>query len=52
MKLEFPKFKGENPSGWVYKAYQLFQLYNTPPNQKILLASYHIEEEALIGFKR
>ena len=35
----------------MYKAYQLFQLYNTPPNQKILLASYHMEEEALIWFQ-
>ena len=51
MKLEFPKFRDENPSGWVYKAHQFFQLYNTPPNQKILLASYHMEEEALIWFQ-
>ena len=49
-KLEFPKFRGENPSSWVYKAYQFFQLYDTPPNQKILLASYHMEKEALIWF--
>ena len=39
VKLEFPRFKGDNPSGWVYKAHQFFQLYGTPPNQKILLAS-------------
>ena len=50
VKLEFPNFKGENPAGSVYKAHQFFQLYNTPPNQKILLASYHMEEEALIWF--
>ena len=51
MKLEFPRFKGDNPLGWVYKAHQFFQLYGTPPNQKILLASYHMEEEALIWFQ-
>nr|XP_023880783.1 uncharacterized protein LOC111993148 [Quercus suber] len=51
MKLEFPKFKGENPLGWLYKAHQFFQLYNTPPNQKILLAPYHMEEKALIRFQ-
>ena len=50
VNLEFPKFRGENPSGWVYKAHQFFQLYGTPPNQKILLASYHMEKEALIWF--
>ena len=50
-KLEFPKFNQENPAGWVYKAHQFFQLYNTPPNQNILLALYHMEEEALIWFQ-
>jgi len=51
VKLEFPRFKGENPSGWVYKAQQFFHLYNIPLNQRILLASYHMEEEALIWFQ-
>ena len=51
VKLEFPRFRGENPSGWIYKANQFFQLYGTPPNQKILLASYHMEDEALIWFQ-
>lgn len=35
----------------MYKAQQLFQVYNTPLNQRILLASYHIEDEALIWFQ-
>lgn len=30
----------------------IFQLYSTPPNQKILLASFHMEEEALVWFRR
>ena len=30
VRLEFSRFKGENPLGWVYKANQFFQLYNTP----------------------
>ena len=51
VRLEFPRFKGENPSSWVYKANQFFHLYNTPVNQKILLASYHMEDEALIWFQ-
>ena len=50
-KLEFPRFRGENPSRWIYKANQFFQLYGTPPNQKILLASYHMEDKALIWFQ-
>ena len=51
VRLEFPRFKGENPSSWVYKANQFFHLYNTLVNQKILLASYHMEDEALIWFQ-
>ena len=51
VRLEFPRFRGENASGWVYKAYQFFQLYNTPINQRILLDSYHMEDEALIWFQ-
>ena len=51
MRLEFSRFRGENPLGWVYKAHQFFQLYNTPINQRILLASYHMEDEALIWFQ-
>ena len=35
----------------MYKANQFFHLCNTPVNQKILLASYHMEDEALIWFQ-
>ena len=51
VRLEFHKFKGENPLRWVFKFHQFFQLYNTPPNQKIWLASYHTEDEALVWFQ-
>ena len=30
MKLEFPRFFGEDPTSWVYKANQYFKYYNTP----------------------
>ena len=51
LKLEFPRFRGEDPLCWVYKANQYFQLYNTPLSQRILLASYHMEDEALVWFQ-
>ena len=51
MKLEFPRFRGENSSGWVYIAQQYFQLYSTPLNQRILLAFYHMEDEAWVWFQ-
>lgn len=51
MKLEFPKFGGDNRSAWIYKANQYFHYYNTHVNQKILMASYHIEDEVLVWFQ-
>jgi hypothetical protein len=27
MKLEFPRFKGGNPTSWIYRAIQLFHYY-------------------------
>jgi hypothetical protein len=45
IKIEFPKFKGEDPSCWVYEANQFFNYYNT---SKVLVASFHMDEEALV----
>ena len=35
----------------MYKAQQFFQLYSIPLNQRILFASYHMEDEALVCFQ-
>ena len=51
MKLEFPRFFGEDPASWVYKANQYFSYYNTPIGEKLMLASFHMEGEALIWFQ-
>ena len=51
MKLEFPRFFGEDPTSWVYKANQYFRYYNTPIGEKLMLASFHMEGEALIWFE-
>jgi hypothetical protein len=51
MKIEYPKFKREDPSFWVCKANQFFNYYNTPSHQKILTASFHMEEKALVWFQ-
>ena len=49
--LEFPRFFGEDPVSWVYKANQYFKYYNTPIGEKLILASFHMEGEALIWFQ-
>ncbi|KAJ0013329.1 hypothetical protein Pint_21071 [Pistacia integerrima] len=48
IKLDFPRFLGNNPAGWIYKAEQYFWLYETPMQQRILMASYHMEDDALL----
>ena len=50
VRLEFPRFSGEDPASWVYKANQYFKYYNTPIAEKLMLASFHMESEALRGY--
>ena len=38
LRLEFPRFSGEDPAGWVYRANQYFKYYNTPAAEKVMLA--------------
>ena len=45
--LDFPRFDGENPCGWIYKAEQFFLYQKTDASKKVLLASFHLQEEAL-----
>lgn len=47
LKLNFPTFNGEDPTGWVYKAEQFFEFLNVAPEQKVQLPSFHLEGIAL-----
>ena len=38
LKLDFPRFRGEDPTCWVYKANQFFSYHNTPEHQKEMMA--------------
>ncbi|KAF5446347.1 hypothetical protein F2P56_031982 [Juglans regia] len=51
IRLEFPHFTGENPSAWIFKASQYFEYHQTNPAQKLLLAAYHMEGEALVWYQ-
>ena len=46
-RLDFPRFNGENPTGWIYKAEQFFHYKKTEANEKVLLASFHLQDDAL-----
>ena len=49
--MDFPWFKGENPADWFYKAKQYFNIYETYDDDRISMASFHLEGEALIWFQ-
>lgn len=51
VKLDFPKFDGNDPSGWLYRANQFFNYNQTLPHHKILIASFHMEGKTLIWFQ-
>ena len=50
VKLDFPRFKGDDPASWVYKANQYFSFYQTPLNERLLMASFHMDGDALVWF--
>jgi hypothetical protein len=47
LKLSFPKFNGDDPTAWIYKAELYFEFQNIMPNQQVQLASFHLEGIAL-----
>lgn len=51
MRLDLHSFDGDNPASWVYKANNFFDYYQTPESQRIRLASFHMQGDALIWFQ-
>ncbi|XP_042965413.1 uncharacterized protein LOC122299304 [Carya illinoinensis] len=51
VRLDFPHFEGDNPAGWVFKATQYFDFYQTPPAQRLLMASHNMTGEALVWYQ-
>jgi hypothetical protein len=49
--LDFPRFKVGDPTAWVYRALQYFHYYQVPEPEKVMHASYHLDEEALVWFQ-
>lgn len=46
-KVDFPRFDGRKVKDWLYKCDQFFLLDETPPEQRVRLASIHLEGLAL-----
>ena len=51
VKLNFPCFLGDDPANWVYKANQYFGYYQTPATEKLMVASFHMDQETLVWFQ-
>ncbi|MCI02829.1 hypothetical protein A2U01_0023863, partial [Trifolium medium] len=50
IKLEIPSFDGSDPLGWIFKITQFFEFHNTPEDQRLRLASFYMQGEALTWF--
>ncbi|KAH9733790.1 hypothetical protein KPL71_017135 [Citrus sinensis] len=50
-KLNFPKFEGENPNGWIYKCDRFFNINGIVEEEKVEMVSIHLEGHALEWFQ-
>ena len=48
VRLDFPRFKGDDPASWVFKSNQYFSFYQTPFDERLLMASFHMDGDALV----
>lgn len=48
--MNFLRFDGGDPTGWLYRANQFFLFNQTTPQHKLFMASFHMEGKALIWF--
>lgn len=46
MKVEVPRFNGEEGEDWVFKIKEVFEVYGVPNEQRIKIASFHMERAA------
>ena len=50
-KLDFPKFFGEDSESWICKSEKFFELNTIDENQKLRLASLHLEDKAMTWYR-
>jgi hypothetical protein len=46
-KIDFPTFSGGDPRGWLLKAEKYFRYYQIPDEERVEIASMHLEGDAL-----
>jgi hypothetical protein len=51
IKLDIPRFDGTDVVGWIFKITQFFDFHHTPDDQRLRIASFYMEGEALTWFQ-
>lgn len=51
VRLYFSHFDVNNPACWVFKTSHYFEFHQTSPAQRLLMASYYMDGEALIWYQ-
>jgi hypothetical protein len=51
IKLEIPRFDGADALGWIFKINQFFEFHRTPEDQRLNIASFYMEGEALSWYQ-
>uniref|UniRef100_A0A2N9HT66 RNA-directed DNA polymerase n=1 Tax=Fagus sylvatica TaxID=28930 RepID=A0A2N9HT66_FAGSY len=52
VKLDFPRFNGaEDPTSWICRAEQFFRFHETPIEDHVALALFHLEGEAQLWYQ-
>ena len=49
-KIEFLKYEGGDPRGWILRAEKYFRYYQTPEDLKVDVAAINLEGDALDTF--
>lgn len=51
-RMDIPYFSGEGVEGWPFQMEHYFQIYKTPPDQKLMIATFYMTGEALGWYLR
>ncbi|KAH7837473.1 hypothetical protein Vadar_014288 [Vaccinium darrowii] len=50
-RIDFPKFSGDDPEGWVYRCQKFFEIHTIDETQKVRLAAIHLEDKAISWYR-
>lgn len=51
LRLDFPRFEGEDPEGWLFQAEQFFVLNPIAEEQRVTMASIHLKGDAIAWYR-